>query len=416
MTVYLVGAGPGDPGLLTRRGADLLRRADIVVYDRLGTASLLDLAPVGAERVDVGKRPGERHHQERINELLVTRGRAGGTVVRLKGGDPFVFGRGGEEAEALQAAGIPFEVVPGVSSAFAVPAVAGVPVTHRGLAASVTVVTGHAVGDDAERGSGIDWEAFARAGGTLVVLMGVTSRAAIARRLIAGGRPADTPVLAVSWGTTPTAATVRTTLAGLGAAALDPPATLVIGPVAGLDLTTAGDGPLRGLAVVVTRAAHQADRLTAALTDAGATVVALPVIAVTEPADGGAALAAAAGRRYDWLVCTSANAVDRFLAAVPDVRTLAATRIAAVGAATAATLRRHRLPPDLIPDRATADDLVAAMPAAAAGGTVVYPAAAARRDVIGPGLRAKGWRERRGNADSYAGKGHPGRPGNEQSE
>ncbi|MEA2902388.1 MAG: uroporphyrin-III C-methyltransferase, partial [Actinomycetota bacterium] len=229
MTVYLVGAGPGDPGLLTRRGAELLALADVVVHDRLSEISLLDLAPAAAELVDVGKSPGAPVAQEEINALLVERGLRGQCVVRLKGGDPFVFGRGGEEAQALAAAGVPFEVVPGISAAVAVPAYAGIPVTHRALSTSFTVVTGHsrhAVDDD------VDWDALARAADTIVVLMGVAHRAEIAARLQAGGLPASTPVAAVRWGTRPGQRTVRTTLGELGKVTLEPPVTIVIGKVA----------------------------------------------------------------------------------------------------------------------------------------------------------------------------------------
>ena len=190
MTVYLVGAGPGDPGLITVRGAQVLAMADVVVHDRLAEASLLDLAPATAERIDVGKSPGGPVRQDEINALLVERGRAGQAVVRLKGGDPFVFGRGGEEAAALLAAGVAFEVVPGVSAAVGVPAYAGIPVTHRGLSTSFTVVTGHSrhqVDDD------IDWDALARVGDTIVVLMGVAHRAEIADRLMAGARRPTRP-------------------------------------------------------------------------------------------------------------------------------------------------------------------------------------------------------------------------------
>ena len=236
MTVALVGAGPGDPGLLTRRGAELLASAEVVVYDRLVAAELLDLAPDGAELIDVGKGPGQSDRQADINDLLVARGRSGRRVVRLKGGDPFVFGRGGEEAEALCAAGIEVEIVPGVSSAFAAPAAAGIPVTHRAVSTSVTVVTGHA-GDPSL--TGVDWDVLGRLQGTLVVLMGMGARAAIARRLIAAGRGADTPVAVVRWGTTDRQAVVRTTLARLADVDLDAPAAIVVGAVAGLDVTAA---------------------------------------------------------------------------------------------------------------------------------------------------------------------------------
>lgn len=239
MTVALVGAGPGDPGLLTVRGAQLLGEADVVVYDRLIAVELLDLAPEGAELIDVGKGPGQSGRQADINALLVAHGRSGRRVVRLKGGDPFVFGRGGEEAEALRHAGVEVEVVPGVTSAFAAPAAAGIPVTHRSVSTSVTVVTGH----DGRAGDlalpGVDWDALARLDGTLVVLMGMAARQSIAERLIAAGRPADTPVAVVHWGTTDRQQVARTTLDGLAAVDLPAPSAIVIGAVAGLDVTAA---------------------------------------------------------------------------------------------------------------------------------------------------------------------------------
>ena len=234
MSVALVGAGPGDPGLLTLRGAELLGRAEVVVYDRLVATELLDLAPAAAERIDVGKGPGQSGRQADINELLVVHGRSGRRVVRLKGGDPFVFGRGGEEAEALRRAGVQVEVVPGVTSAFAAPAAAGIPVTHRTVSTSVTVVTGHS-GDPSL--PGVDWDLLARLDGTLVVLMGMAARGAIAGRLIDAGRDPATPVAVVHWGTTDRQQVVRTTLDGLAAVDLPAPAAIVIGAVAGLDVT-----------------------------------------------------------------------------------------------------------------------------------------------------------------------------------
>ncbi len=241
MSVALIGAGPGDPGLLTVRGAELLGRADVVIYDRLIGHELLELAPPGAELIDVGKSPGTSALQAEINARLIEYGRSGRQVVRLKGGDPFVFGRGGEEAEALRSAGVEYEVVPGVSSAFAAPAAAGIPVTHRGLASSVTVVTGHVgEGSATER---VDWDALGRAGGTLVVLMGMSGRGRIADELLASGRPADTPVAVVHWGTTARQRVVRSTLSELAAVDLPAPAVIVIGPVAGLELGSAGPRP-----------------------------------------------------------------------------------------------------------------------------------------------------------------------------
>ena len=288
MTVYLVGAGPGDPGLLTRRGAELLARAEVVLYDRLVSPGVLDLAPAEALLIDVGKDPGGRQaHQDEIGRLLVEHGRRAGVVVRLKGGDPFVFGRGGEEVDALAQAGVAWEVVPGVSSAFAVPAALGVPVTHRGLASSVTVVTGR-VG---EAGTGApDWQALARAGGTLVILMGMDTRGTIADALVRGGRSPETPVLVVQDGTTPAQRAERTTLAGLGAVELGNPAVIVVGPVAALG-SAARSGPLGGRTVVVTRAGSRARGLVGALEAAGAGVVEVALTEQVDPADGGAALA-----------------------------------------------------------------------------------------------------------------------------
>jgi len=392
MTVYLVGAGPGDPGLLTVRGAELLGRADVVVYDRLIARSLLDLAPADAELVDVGKRPGRSHRQEDINAILVDRGRRGGTVVRLKGGDPFLFGRGGEEAEALQAAGVAVEVVPGVTSAFAAPAAAGVPVTHRGLSTSVTVVTGH-VGDPTEPG-GVDWGSLARAGGTLVVLMGVERRAEIADALVAGGRPAGMPVRVVHWGTTAQQQSVRTTLGELGKVEVDPPAVIVVGAVAALELPSIEQRPLHGASVVVTRPRRQAGSLVAALQGAGAEVVVLPTVMIVAPEDDGAALARATDDlgRYDWVVCTSANAVDQLLAHVGDGRALAGVRLAAVGPATADALAARLLRADLVPRQPTAEGLVAELGAPTAGaGRVLYPRADAAGDTLATALRALGW-------------------------
>jgi uroporphyrin-III C-methyltransferase len=244
MTVALVGAGPGDPGLLTVRGADLLRRAEVVVHDRLIDPGLLALAPADAELIDVGKGPGTSIAQSEITDQLIELGRAGRRVVRLKGGDPFVFGRGGEEAEALRRAGVDYEVVPGVSSAFAAPAAAGIPVTHRGLATSVTVVTGH-VGGGASSGA-VDWPSLGRAGGTLVILMGMSERERIAAELMASGRGADTPVAVVHWGTTARQTVVRSTLGGLAQVDLPAPSVIVVGPVAALDLgSTAGGADRR---------------------------------------------------------------------------------------------------------------------------------------------------------------------------
>ena len=236
MTVHLVGAGPGDPELLTVRAMRLISSADVIVHDALASDEIIALARPGVELIDVGKKPGNPTPQELINTLLVHLGSQGLEVVRLKGGDPFVFGRGGEEADALIQAGVPHTVVPGITSAVGVPAAAGIPVTHRNVSPAFTVVTGHR---ESGGSSNIAWEALAQVGGTIVVLMGVSERAHIARRLMAGGLPADTPVAAVRYGTRATQETVRCTLGTLADAPLHAPSTIVIGAVAAYDFSPA---------------------------------------------------------------------------------------------------------------------------------------------------------------------------------
>ena len=391
MTVYLVGAGPGDPGLLTMRGAEVLRRADVVVHDRLSAAELIDLAPPGAERIDVGKAPGRaRVTQEGINDLLVEHGLAGRTVVRLKGGDPTVFARGGEEAQALAAAGVPFEFVPGVTSAIAVPAYAGIPVTQRFSSTSFTVVTGHEDPSIGDEGS-VDWDAVARVGGTIVVLMGVGRLRRICERLIAAGRSPDTPAAAVIWGTRPEQRTVRATLATLPDADLEPPATIVIGAVAGLELAWFETRPLFGRRVVVTRARAQSSSLLARLRELGADTVEVPAIRIEDPADGGAALREAVGRlgSYDWVVVTSPNGARRLLAECRDARAFGPASVAAIGPGTADALRSGNVEPDLVPERFVAEGLLEVFPAGP--GRVLLARAAEARDVLPEGLRDGGW-------------------------
>lgn len=393
MTVYLVGAGPGDPGLLTVRGAQVLGSADVVVYDRLSVASLLDLAPAGAERINVGKGPGHATMpQEQIGELLVARGQAGQEVVRLKGGDPFVFARGGEEAAALLAAGVPFEVVPGVTSAVAVPAYAGIPVTMRHSSTSFTVITGH---EDPDKGGELDWTTVARLGGTIVVLMGVGRVRKIASQLIDGGLAPDTPAAAIQWGTRPEQRTVRATLATLADQDLQPPSTIVIGKVAALNLAWFESRPLFGRRVVVTRAREQASALSAALRGQGAQPVEVPTIEIGPPADGGQALrvAAAGVGAYDWVILTSANGARRFLAELRDGRQLGGVQLAAIGPGTADVLSAANLVADLVPDRFVAESLLAAFPPPPGDrpGRVLLARAAVARDVLPDGLRAAGW-------------------------
>lgn len=391
MTVYLVGAGPGDPGLITRRGAELLARADVVVHDRLGTSDLLDLARPDAELISAGKAPGKVDlTQDEINAVLVARGRAGLDVVRLKGGDPFVFGRGGEEAEVLADAGIPFEIVPGITSAIGAPSYAGIPVTHRGLSTHFTVVTGN---EDPTKGrTDVDWEALARAGGTLVILMGAARIGAIADRLMAAGLAPDTPVAAVRDGTRPNQQTMRATLATVGHANVKAPSVVVVGAVAGLELSWFERRPLFGRTIVVTRAREQASDLRAQLESLGATVVELPSITI-EPVE----FTVPDLSQYAWLVFTSGNGVaawfDRGLApAGLDARALGGLRVAAIGPGTAAALKTRGIVVDLLPERFVAEALLDAFPAPEAPGARVLLARAEQaRDVLPEGLGGRGY-------------------------
>ena len=391
MTVYLVGAGPGDPGLLTTRGAEVLRGADVVVYDRLVAPAVLDLAPASAERVYAGKSPGRNEmSQDEINALLVERGHGGHEVVRLKGGDPFVFGRGGEEAEALAAAGVPFEVVPGVTSAVGAPAYAGIPVTHRGASTHFTVVTGHE--DPTKESTDVDWDVLAKTGGTLVILMGAGRIGEIADRLVTGGLAPETPVAAIRNGTRADQRTVRATLATVADAGVQAPAAIVVGEVARLDLSWFESRPLFGRAVVVTRAREQASELRRRLEALGAEVVELPAITI-EPVP----FDLPDLDRYGWLVFTSANGVaaffDRGLApAGLDARALAGVRVAAIGPGTAAALADHGLGADLIPERFVAESLLEAFPPATGGDERVLVARAEQaRDVLPGGFSERGY-------------------------
>ncbi len=385
MTVHLVGAGPGDPGLLTVRGHELLERCDAVVYDALADRRLLELVPPAAERIDAGKRAGShRMSQDEINALLVELGGRLGCVVRLKGGDPFVFGRGGEEALALQAAGVAFEVVPGVSSAYAVPAYAGIPVTHRGMAAQVTFVTGH---EDAEReGSALDWASLAATPGTLVFLMGVRTLARNAASLIEHGMSPATPAAVISDGTRPGQRSVTAPLGEIAeaAAGLGAPAIVLVGEVAALrdQLAWYERRPLHGRRIAVTRARAQASGLAARLEQLGAEVVQAPAIRI-QPLEVGEIDPAA----FDLICLTSQNGVEQLISG--DVRRLAGRRVAAVGSATAAALRGRGIEPDVVPATATQEGLLEAV-GDVAGQTALVATAEGARDVLADGLRAAG--------------------------
>ncbi len=392
MTVWLVGAGPGDPGLLTRRGADVLADAEVVVHDRLANPALLELAPSEALLISVGKAPGRvEMDQDGINAVLVEHGTAGRRVVRLKGGDPFVFGRGGEEAEALAAAGVPFEIVPGITSAIAAAAYAGIPVTHRGLSTHFTVVTGHE--DPAKGRTDVDWEALGRAGGTLVILMGASRIRDIADRLMAAGRPPTTPVAVVRNGTRADQVSLRSTLATVGDADVRPPSAIVVGEVAALDLAWFEQRPLFGRRIVVTRAREQASELRVRLETLGAAVVELPTIEV-QPVE----FSVPPLEEYSWLVFTSANGVRAFFdeglaAAGLDTRALGGVRVAAIGPGTASALAARGVRPDVVPERFVAESLLEAFPAPArAGEAVLLARAEAARDVLPEGLTEQGYR------------------------
>ncbi|HXG46985.1 MAG TPA: uroporphyrinogen-III C-methyltransferase [Methylomirabilota bacterium] len=358
--VYLVGAGPGDVGLLTLRGAELLGRADVVVYDALVNAELLRLAPRNAEIIYGGKRSREHAMpQEELNALLVARAREGKTVVRLKGGDPYLFGRGGEEAAELADAGIAFEVVPGISSIVAGPNYAGIPLTHREHCSSFTVITGHE--DPTKNETALDYAQLARMPGTKVVLMGVERIAQIASELIRHGMPGTTPVGMVRWGTTGRQETLEGTLETIGAMVAErkfaAPAVTVIGDVVKLRsrLNWFENRPLFGRRIVVTRTREQASQLARRLLELGADVLEIPTIRVTAPDDPRDIIDALTGiGAYEWIVFTSPNGVtaffDYFFKTYDDLRCLGGARLAAVGPATAAKLKELHLKVDLMPE------------------------------------------------------------------
>ncbi len=399
-SVLLVGAGPGDPDLLTVRALRELARAEVLLYDALIEPAILELAPAECERIDVGKRgDGTRGVSlDAITDLMIAKARAGRRVLRLKGGDPFLFGRGGEEASALAAAGIPFEVVPGVASAFAVPAYAGIPVTDRRLSSSVAVITGHRGKDTEDRR--VDWEGIARSAETLVILMGTRWLDDIVRRVIEGGRDPATPSAVIAHGTTPRQRVVVAPLAELPAraraAGLSAPTIAVIGEVVRFRDSIAWfeRRPLFGRRVLVTRARERAGELCAALAARGAAPVRVPLLAFGPPPDA-AALAAAFARvdAYDWLVLTSATAL-RFAPTLA----LRRARVACIGSATAAAARRAGLEVAVEPlGRSTPSELVAGMAAVArlGGAQILFPCAEHAREELPAALEATGARVER---------------------
>jgi uroporphyrinogen III methyltransferase / synthase len=389
VTVYLVGAGPGDPGLLTVRAAELIARADVILYDRLIPEEALAGARPDAELLYVGKQGGgEQVPQDETHRLLVEHGRAGRTVVRLKGGDPFVFGRGGEEALVCLEAGIPFEVVPGVTAGVAAPAYAGIPVTHRELASGVAFITGH---EDPEKPeTALDWPALAAFPGTLVFYMGVRALPRIAAQLVAGGRSPEEPVAVVERGTLPGQRTLLATLADVAeraaAEGIRAPAITLVGPVAGLreQLAWLERRPLHGVSVAVTRARAQASGLAARLRELGAAVVEAPAIRTRSLEASLPDLAS-----YDVLCVTSPNGASELFARLPDARALAGVTVAAIGPGTARALKEGGIVADVVPSRAVAEGLVEALESVEVRRALVVRAREGR-DVLPDALRARG--------------------------
>ena len=399
--VYLVGAGPGDPGLMTARALELLSSAEVILHDRLIPPGALDRVRPDAEVIDVGKRPGGADtSQGEIEELMAERALAGRSVVRLKGGDPFVFGRGGEEAEALRAAGVPFEVVPGVTAGVAAAAYAGIPLTHREDASAVAFVTGHE--DPAKDDSALDWDALARFPGTLVFYMGVKRLPELSERLVAAGREGGEPAACVERGTMAGQRTVTATLAELpaavAAAAIGPPAVVITGPVAARRETIAWleRRPLHARRVVVTRARAQASGLAAALRALGAEVIELPAIRIVPRLDSPDVRDAVQSMHAYALVClTSPNGVrllfDALAAAGRDARALANATVAAIGPGTAAALAERGIRAEIVPERSIAEAMVESLrDFEVADRPVLLARAAEARDVLPEALRERG--------------------------
>ncbi len=404
MKVILIGAGPGDPGLLTIKGREMLAAADVVVYDALANESLLQYARPDAEKIYVGKVAGDHAlPQQEINALLVQKAKGNKVVARLKGGDPFIFGRGGEEAEVLATAGVPFEVIPGISSTIAAPAYAGIPLTHRDAASSVTIITGHENPD--KPGSAHNWKALAASASTLVFVMGMKNLPDIVRNLIAAGMDSTTPSALIYRGTTPAQRSLATTLAELPRAAREAhftnPSIILVGKVASLrnTLNWFEKKPLFGISVVVTRAREQASELAQSLAVLGAEVIQCPTIEIHPLRDYTALdTAIAALRSYHWCIFTSVNGVRFFWLRMQklgfDSRALGNIRIAAIGPATAAALRDHGIEPDAIPSRYMAEGIVACLLSNENGHVegkhFLLPRAAKARDVLPNELRKAG--------------------------
>ncbi|MBF0468619.1 MAG: uroporphyrinogen-III C-methyltransferase [Desulfamplus sp.] len=391
--VYLIGAGPGDPGLITVRGMECIKKADVVVYDYLAAPALLKYAKKDAQIIYVGKKGGDHTmSQENINQLLADKGGKGLVVARLKGGDPFIFGRGGEEAETLVEAGIPFEVVPGVTSAVAAPAYAGIPLTHRDYTSSVSLVTGHE--DPSKDETNIRWDTLAQSGSTLVFFMGVKNLANIRENLVKNGKSPDTPVALIRWGTTPEQQTVTGVLSDIvekvAKAKLKPPALIVVGDVVSLreKMIWFEKRPFHGKRIVVTRARAQSSGLIATLTELGATCIEIPTIKVVPPSDNTPLENAVANiKNYDWIVFTSVNGVKFFFDTLfktgKDVRVMGHLKCACIGPVTKEELAAHGIVSDILPESYRAESVVQAFSGMdISGKKILLPRAKEARSVL----------------------------------
>ena len=397
--VFLTGAGPGDPGLLTVRAREVLSEAGVLLYDALASDAIVALAPRACERIFCGKRGGgESVSQQEIQDLMIAKAREGKRVVRLKGGDPFLFGRGGEEAQALHAADIEFEIIPGISSALAAPAYAGIPVTHRDHNTVVTIVSGHE--DPAKAASAIDWKRLSDSKQTLVFLMAMSNLAEIAERLMQDGLPRSQPAAVVANGTRPEQRTVIGTLESIADDArennVSAPAIVVVGTVVGLreQIAWFEKSPLFGKRVLVTRPEHQQDELARELLRAGAEPISAPSIAIVPPDDADAAeRATLEPSAYGWVVFTSANGVRVFFeyldARRDDARIFGSAKIAAIGLKTSQALLRRNVYADAVPHRYIAEDLAELLIASSCeGDSILLYRAQETRDVLRDRLEA----------------------------
>ncbi|MCA9470787.1 MAG: uroporphyrinogen-III C-methyltransferase [Nitrospirales bacterium] len=399
--VYIVGAGPGDPALLTLKGKACLEQADVVLFDYLANPVLLEYAQIEAERIYVGRRGrGAYRSQDEINQLLVTKAGEGKCVVRLKGGDPFVFGRGGEEAEVVADAGIPYEVVPGITSAVAVPAYAGIPVTHRTLASTVTFVTGHE--DPSKPESVIEWPRLATVDGTLVFLMGVKNLPTIVEKLLAEGKDPQTPVALIRWGTYLSQQSLTGTLADIveksNTVNVQPPTTIVIGRVVELRdrLNWFERRPLFGKRLLVTRPKHQAPQFSRLLEAFGAEAVECPTLEIVPPESWSPVDHAIANlSTYQWLILTSVNGVRAFMERLKhhgrDIRSLAGLRLCCIGPRTAEEAARYGILADVVPDEYQAEGVIDSMEkAGVVGQRILIPRAEVAREILPRRLREMG--------------------------